>query len=225
MKTREMFATLSIITVSIGCAIGAEAATSVIKIVSFSAPAPTSGGNKLNAVKAKANFKVNSDTNSRSLIAYGNGAGSTGSRQCVELIKRYAALLGFKDFANKVASGDNGAKLPALGDGKDAAKGFATKSNNGFAYVTNGGTGLPKAGAVISVAGWTTNPYGHVGIVIGYTAPNSTATTVSFKIFEQNMPLDSWKEITFKKSGGKWSGYMPNSGKNHAVVGWANPAG
>jgi hypothetical protein len=210
---------------SVVCVVGADAATTGIKIASFSAPAPTKDRNKLNAVKGTATIKVNSETNPRYLVAYGSGTDPYNIRQCVELVKRYAAILGFKDFAGKVATGDNGSKLPTLGDGKDTAKGFAGKSNGGFTYVTNSAASLPKAGAVISIAGWTANPAGHVGIVIGYSAPSQTSTTVTFKIFEQNMPLDNWKEITFKKSNGKWSGYMPNKGSNYAVVGWANPTG
>jgi hypothetical protein len=48
---------------------------------------------------------------------------------------------------------------------------------------------------------------------------------VKIKLFDQNMPVNDWKEITFKKTGGRWYGTMSNKGLNHKVVGWADPAG
>lgn len=209
----------------------ASAATSksAIKIISFSAPAPTSGRNALNKLKATAKIKVNKDTSYRYLNTYGSGTNSSNPRQCVELIKRYAALLGFVNFAGKVDKTDKFIGNATLGNGNAAAKGFATASNGGFNFVSNGASSLPKPGSVISVEPWTTSGGtsipGHVGIVIDYAAPSASSTSISLKIFEQNMPLDYWKVVVFTKSGGKWSGTMPNSGKKPKVVGWANPAG
>jgi hypothetical protein len=185
---------------------------------------PTPGRNGINQHKGTLKFRVNNDTTDRTLNTYGNGTAATSSeRQCVELIKRYAAKLGFVGYTAALGAADNGNNLPSLGDGYQAAGNFAGKSDGGFVYVANGSASLPKAGAVVSIAEFI--PGGHVGIICNHDAPTSTTTTVSIKLFEQNMPIDTWKEIRFRKSGGKWFGQMSNKGTYYDVVGWANPTG
>jgi CHAP domain len=201
-----------------------------IKVVSFSAPAPTAGKNALNAKKSTASFKIGKETNYRTLVAYGNGTSAsmaTNPRQCVELTKRYAASLGFVKFVGGVNSKDLFTGSAVLGNGHQVARNFAKASNGGFSFVANGAAALPKPGAVVSIDTWkdAAGAYGHVGIVLNYTKPKSTATSVSVEIFEQNMPIDNWKTVTFTKVNGKWYGTMRNKTFTPSVVGWANPAG
>lgn len=193
------------------------AATPTLTITTFSVSAST-GVETSGKIKGTASFKISGDKNARTLIAYGNGTGA-GVYQCVELIGRYGLALGLASFPK--------GKLPALGNGYQVAQKFATLSGGGFAFISNGATDLPKPGAVISIEDWKGSDGkwigGHVGIVANYTAPTSKATTLTFSIFEQNMPTPTWKTITFTKSGTKWSGYMLNNSIKRSVVGWANP--
>lgn len=178
----------------------------------------------MNQLKGTLYFRVNSDTADRSLNTYGNGAEATArDRQCVELIKRYAAKLGFAGYGGSLGSADNGNSLPSLGDGFQAASRFATASGGTFTYVANGASALPKAGAVLSIVEWI--PGGHVGIICNHDPADAQDGSVNIKLFEQNMPIDTWKEITFTNRAGKWYGAMLNRGVYRDVVGWANPTG
>jgi RHS Repeat len=173
---------------------------------------PITGGNTLNQVKGTLRYRVNNETSDRTLISYGNGVdGKSMLHQCVELIKRYAAALGFP--------------ATALGDGKYVAANFAKLSSGAFVYVANGAPNLPKPGAVLSIDGWDALPPGHVGIICNHSDTDAASGTVRIKLFDQNMPVDVWKEITFRNIGGKWFGVMVNKGVERPVVGWADPAG
>jgi hypothetical protein len=195
-----------------------------IRIWGLWARDPTPNRNGVNQLKGTLYFRVNSDRADRSLNTYGNGSAATSpERQCVELIKRYAAKLGFPGYAANLGSTDNGNSLPSLGDGYQVARRFATASDGGFAFVANGATALPKAGAVISIEEWI--PGGHVGIICNHDAQEAQAGEIRIKIFEQNMPIDTWKEIRFTRRSGLWSGAMLNNGVYRNVIGWANPTG
>lgn len=175
------------------------------------------------AVKGTMYFRVNTDPYDRSLITYGNGtAASAPDRQCPELIKRYAAKLGFKGFTDSLKA-DNGNKLPSLGDGHQAAKNFAAKSDGAFVFVPNGSAEMPKPGAVLSIVEFVKG--GHVGILCNHSANSNQTSPFSVKLFDQNMPITSWKEVKFTKSNKKWSGKFTNNRKDYDVVGWANPTG
>lgn len=185
---------------------------------------PTRNRNGVNQLKGTLHFRVNNDSVDRSLNAYGNGAATTSrDRQCVELIKRYAARLGFSGYSAELGAGDNGNGLPSLGDGHEAARRFARASDRRFVYIANGSPELPKPGAVISIVEWI--PGGHVGIVCNHDPADARGGTVNIKIFEQNMPIDSWKEIRFTRRNDRWYGAMLNRGVDRDVVGWANPTG
>lgn len=208
------------------CAFAGESAAQTTKpknysisVSSVSGPSNDGKGSG-STVKGTMTFTVNGSTTKRYLNSYGK-AGPT-SRECPELIKRYAYLIGIP--VGTLGKGDNGNSLSSVGNGNQAAQKFASLPSSGFTYVANGSTALPKAGAVISIAGWTGNTPGHVGIAMPYAKPSSSATTVTISIFEQNMPISSWKTVTFTKSkSGTWTGQMRN-GKNYPqTVGWANP--
>lgn len=165
------------------------------------------------------------------LVAFSNGPndGSTNlslaPNQCTHLIVRYAQLLGLSEIE---ATGD-------VGDGKDVARNFATKSGGQFRYVGGASaTEPPVVGAVVSIGTidqsgrpWRGNPYGHVGIAMRVASP--TPTTKVITLFDQNFPLPSgqWKPVTFTLSNGVWRGSMSNSvgrvTQNMVVAGWANP--
>lgn len=223
IRTVASAAALALLVPSVAYA--ALAALLPIGIATFSAPPPTAGRNGLNAVKGTATYRLYGQTTTKSLIAYGNGDG-TGVRQCVELVKRYATGLGFPNFVGKINS-SNISTGPALGNGYQVAGNFAYESKGSFVFIANGATTLPKPGAVLSISTWNSaaGAYGHVGIVINYTQPSSTATSATIQLFEQNMPIDSWKTVTFTKSSGRWYGTMRNTTFYPSVVGWANPAG
>lgn len=207
----------------------AEAAvtSTTMRISGISYRGPYDGGNTLNVLKGTLYFRLNSDRSDRSLNTYGNGTAATNPlRQCPELIKRYAAALGFTNYAGRVGQGDNGNGLPSLGaNAWEVAAQFATKSNGGFVFVANGASSLPKPGAVISFAGWATLTPGHVGIILDYSAPNSQATTVTLRLFDQNMPVNTWKEVRFQKRQNRWYGELLNNSVYRPASGWANPAG
>jgi hypothetical protein len=144
------------------------------------------------------------------------------ARQCVELTRRYAAVLGFAGFAGKIGANDDGSKLPSLGDGKYAAQNFAGVSGGTFIFVANDSTVLPKPGAVLSTP-LTTVGAGHVMIVGSYPNPG-TASAVTIPVFEQNTSLTYFRTVAFaKQKNGRWRGTYYNMGVNNIVVGWANP--
>jgi hypothetical protein len=185
---------------------------------------PTPGCNGLNQVKGTLHFRVGGDTVDRSLKTYGNGASTYApERQCVELIKRYAGKLGLPGFAADLGPSDDGRGLPWLGDGYQAASTFAGISGGAFVYVANGALSLPKPGAVISIEEFI--PGGHVGIVCNHDPGEAESGSLRIKIFEQNMPIDRWKEIQFVRQNGAWFGTMPNKGRAPTVIGWADPVG
>ena len=174
---------------------------------------PAPNGNGLNQVKGVLHYRINGETVDRTLISYGNGLdGQSLLHQCVELIKRYAASLGI--------STNSG-----FGDGQYVAQNFATRSSGAFSFVPNDAPNLPKPGAVLSVSGWDALPEGHVGIIANHSDAEAASGMVKIKLFDQNMPVDSWKEITFRNVGGRWRGTMLNKGVERLVVGWANPSG
>lgn len=193
----------------------------------FDSPRSDSGG--LNPLKGVLNFQVDNERTTRQVSAYWRGTQKASpKRECPELIKRYAAALGFLGYsmANR-GFNDDGNSLASLGaSGSGVAREFANKSKGGFVYVSNSAVELPKAGAVISIRGWSTVPDGHVGILGNHDAPGSKTKTVSIKLFDQNMPIKSWKTIDFaRQKDGTWKGTMTNNGVQIDVVGWANPAG
>jgi hypothetical protein len=199
-------------------------AQATLRIWGLWARDPTPNRNGVNQLKGTLYFRVNNDTSDRSLNVYGNGLEATDpARQCVELIKRYAAKLRFSGYTASLGSGDNGNSLPSLGDGHQAASRFASASGGGFRYVANGASSLPKPGAVISIVEFI--PGGHVGIICNHDAADAADGAVNIKIVEQNMPIDSWKEIRFTQRSGRWYGAMLNRGTYYDVVGWANPTG
>lgn len=195
-----------------------------IRIWGLWARDPIPGRNGVNQLKGTLHYRVNSDSTDRALNAYGNGLdGSSSQRQCVELIKRYAAQLGFSGYGGSLGSNDNGNALPSVGDGYQAAQRFANASSGAFTFVANGASDLPKPGAVISIEQFI--PGGHVGIVCNHDAAEAQSGALRIKIVEQNMPIDTWKEIRFSRTNGRWYGVMPNRGREPAVIGWANPTG
>lgn len=199
-------------------------AQTAFRIFGLWARDPTPNRNGVNQLKGTLNFRVNADTADRTLNAYGNGtAGTAPERQCVELIKRYAAKLGFVGYSADLGPGDDGNGLPSLGDGHQAARRFASASGRRFVYVANGAAALPKPGAVISIVEWI--PGGHVGIICNHDPADAQDGTVNIKIVEQNMPINTWKEITFTRRNDRWHGAMLNRGVYRDVVGWANPTG
>jgi hypothetical protein len=181
-------------------------------------------------VKGTLYFRVTGDKSDRTLNTYWNGSVYDPARQCPELIKRYARLLGFAGYGGVAISGDNGNKLPSLGNGDAVASRFATASKKGFTYYANGSAVLPKPGSVISISGRSRADNvvridgGHVGILGDYPAPG-TKTTVTAKLFDQNMPIALWKDVRFEKRNGKWYGLWTNSSRDHDVIGWATPSG
>lgn len=215
--------------VAIAATVYSVSVTSVSAISIYSAKAP-------NGVRGTISFKINGAKTAVSLYSYWNGGttgSGAGSRQCPEVIQRYARLLGFKNFGSVQLSGDNAAgKLPGLGDGSDAASNFAAKSDKGFAYVKNGSTSLPRPGAVVSISGYSVDGVlridgGHVGIAMPYTTPDKKTTSVSIQLFDQNMPntVTDWRPVVFRKdSNGNWTGSWTNKSRDHMVIGWANPS-
>ncbi len=198
-------------------------AQSTMRIWGLWANNPNANSNGLNQLKGTLNFRVNSDTSDRTLRVYGSGPGPDSPRQCVELIKRYAGKLRFSGYTAALGEADNGNSLPSLGHGYQAANRFASASGGGFIYVANGAAAPPKPGAVISIVQFI--PGGHVGIICNHDASDAADGTVGIKIVEQNMPINSWKEINFTRRSGRWYGTMRNNGVDHDVVGWANPTG
>lgn len=189
----------------------------------FRGPYPNSNG--LNQLKGTLYFRLNNDRSDRALNTYGAGTSTNTSRQCVELIKRYAAKLGFTGYSASLGSGDNGNGLPSVGDGHQAAARFATASNGGFTFVSNGSSTLPKPGAVLSIVPWTGVSGGHVGILCNFDPPSSRTEVFYVKLFDQNMPIDQWKDIRFRKNAGRWYAEMLNNNIYRSATGWANPAG
>lgn len=198
-------------------------AQSTMRIWGLWANNPTPNRNGLNQLKGTLNFRVNNDTSDRTLRVYGSGTDANSPRQCVELIKRYAGKLRFSGYTASLGAADDGNSLPSLGDGYQTANRFAAASGGGFTYVANGATALPKPGAVISIVQFI--PGGHVGIICNHDTADAADGTVNIKIVEQNMPIDTWKEIRFTQRSGRWYGAMLNRGVYQDVVGWANPTG
>jgi hypothetical protein len=182
------------------------------------------------AVKGKLYFRLSGDRSDRVLNTYWNGSTTKDStRQCPELIKRYARLIGFAGYTGGTLTGDNGNKLPSLGDGDAVASRFASASGSGFKYYSNGSSTLPKTGSVISISGYSQDGVlridgGHVGILCNYTPPTSTTTSFSVLLFDQNFPVAVWKEIRFEKRSGKWYATWTNNLRLHNIIGWATPS-
>lgn len=196
------------------------AATLALTYVSFADP--LNAGRQTNAIKGTMYFYVNGQQ--RSLVSYGNADQESGPRQCVELVKRYAARLGFSGFGAALKN-DLGTSLPYLGATADqTAQLFAQASGRNFSFVNDGASDLPRAGAVVSISIMKgVLPHGHVGILGNHANPG-TATSVSIKIFDQNMYNAQWKVVEFtKRANGRWYGSMANNGTPVAVAGWANP--
>ena len=145
----------------------------------------------------------------RTLIAYGNGIGTTkGQFQCVELIKRFAQQLEFPAALGK-------------GDANVTAQKFAEASGGGFSHHWNGASDkFPRIGSVISFEPWSTLP-GHVGIVQWESSGIKDIGIV--KLFDQNWPIGDWKTVEFKKINGYWHGSMLSNGSPVKVRSWAYP--
>lgn len=152
-------------------------------------------------------------------LSNGDADGYTSSpNQCPALIVRYSEALGYGS--------------SSVGDGKDAASAFASRSRGQFSYQVNGQSSQPPVpGAVISISGLDNagNPfaegYGHVGIVQKVTG---SSTSLEVTLFDQNWPTSYWKTASFRKVGGSWQGTFQNAPSKKpvqiiAVAGWANP--
>jgi hypothetical protein len=182
-------------------------------------------------VKGTLYFRLSGDRSDRALNTYWNGDPVKDmTRQCPELIKRYAKLLGFRNFANVATPGDRFPDKPSLGNGDAVAGKFVSESGGGFKLWSNGSADLPKTGSVVSISGFSVDGIkridgGHVGILCNYQAPGKYTTVVRVLLFDQNMPTDYWKEVRFEKSGGKWYGFWMNNGRDHKVVACATPTG
>lgn len=223
---RRTFVAATIAAVAIPMIVSGSWATGLSRV---SITGPFGSPSQAYTVKGTLYFRIAGEKVDRSLNTYWNKTVYDPARQCPELIKRYARLLGFSGY-NVPITGDNGNKLPSLGNGDAAASRFATASAKGFVYHVNGSATLPKPGSVISISGRSRADNvlridgGHVGILGHYTPPSTTAVAVSAKLFDQNMPIALWKDIRFHKKNGKWYGLWTNSGRDHDVVGWATPS-
>lgn len=221
---RSTFVPVTRITAVLGLAILAATATAAIPTPTMSITSVSiSGALPYNArsdhLKGTMSFRLNGAQ--KNLNAY-NNATTSSVRQCVELIRRYAATLGFAGYAGNVGTGDDASKLPSVGNGIDAAKKFATASGGKFIFVGNDTTALPKPGAVMSTP-LSTLSAGHTAIFGSYSNPGS-ATSVTIPVFEQNIPVNSFRSVVFtKQRNGVWHGTYYNEGVNNALVGWANP--
>lgn len=183
---------------------------------------------KLNDVRGTLAFRLNGEPSDRTLVAYGAGSDWVNTpRQCVELVKRYAARLKVRGFESGPGKGDlwlEGVR-PSMGHAKDFAKNVAAQSDGGLNYFRDGADALPRAGSIISFAAWRNNPYGHVGILCNHDAGDARTGLVKIKLFDQNMHRDRWAEVRFIRNGGRWWGkLLSSSGDYLPVAGWASPS-
>jgi len=207
----------------------ASLAASLVGITGLWVEGPTNN-TRAGAVRGVIHFRVKGESWERKLTSYVNDRprnGAAGKRECVELIKRYAANLGFPRFNKaKIGRGDDGNTLPSLGNGVDCAANFASRSEGNFRYYRNGQADLPKPGAVVSTKTWSGVP-GHVGILCNYDRPSSRTTRLRVKLFDQNM-TGSWKEVVFTKKNGIWRGEITVNASRGITIdlqGWADPRG
>lgn len=163
-------------------------------------------------------FRVRSpSTSSRgrvtSVEAFWNPNLASGPHQCPILIGRYALELGFADGQGRRWTYPTGAGTAAL---------FASRSNGLFTPVKTQSTFLPKAGSVMSVAGYGTLTAGHVGILSASIA-NPTSDRVELPLFDQNWPSTSWKKVIFERPA--VNRRQPNAARNWTARLEVTPAG
>lgn len=188
---------------------------------------------QLHRLRGTLHFRAGSDRSDRTLNAYGAGSNwRTTPRQCTELIKRYGYELRLPGFrGSNLSDRDLYSGSPAMGNGHEVARRFATVSNGAFTYFSNGARAVPRAGSVISIAPWSGNEFGHVGILCNHSPREADSGQVRIILFDQNLSASSWGEIRFLRSGSgsnsRWYGSLRSSSGRayYPVAGWATPAG
>jgi hypothetical protein len=193
-------------------------------------PSPLSNG--LDRLRGTLHFRTGRDRSDRTLNAYGSGANwRDTTRQCTELIKRYGYEMRLPRFSgSNLNDRDFYSGSPALGNAHQVAGRFATASNGAFIFSSNSARTLPNPGSVLSIAPWTGNAFGHVGITCNYSSRDVRNGEVRIKLFDQNLSANSWGEVRFLLSGrgsnARWSGSFrsANGRAYYPVSGWASPA-